>query len=145
MFDFVDDFCEQNDFAKTTIHSLIVVDGNERFTHPTDYVFETSAEDVGRFLSLVYQGKLVNQKASQEMYNLLSDQERTWKIPELLPDKAITANKTGEKDSFSHDAAIIKSPNCDYVLAVMSNSGSPYSADLFMQGLSLEIYNYLNP
>ncbi|HHT25270.1 MAG TPA: serine hydrolase [Clostridiaceae bacterium] len=145
MFDFVDDFCIQNNFSQTTIHALIFIDGNERFIYPTDHIFESSAEDVGHFLSMVYRGELVNQEASQKMYDLLLNQERTWKIPTLLPDKAITANKTGEKDSFSHDAAIIKSPNCDYVLAVLSNSADPYQADLFMQNLSLEIYNYLNP
>ncbi|NLM19928.1 MAG: hypothetical protein GX217_07940 [Clostridiaceae bacterium] len=145
MFDFVDEFCLENDFSQTTIHNLIVIDGYERFVYPTDYVFETSAEDVGRFLSMVYKGELVNKKASQKMYDLLSDQKRTWKIPELLPNRAITANKTGEKESFSHDAAIIKSPNCDYVLTIMTDSADPYQADLLMQDLSLKIFNYLNP
>ncbi|MGB4609211.1 MAG: serine hydrolase [Saccharofermentanales bacterium] len=145
MFDFVDDFCKQNNFTQTTIHNLIVITGYEYFIYPTDYVFETSAEDVGHFMSMVYQGKLVNPEASQKMYELLSGQERTWKIPALLPDKAITANKTGEKESFSHDAAIIKSPNCDYVLTIMTDSPDTYQANLLMQDLSLKIYNYLNP
>jgi len=145
MFDFVDDFCMQNNFNQTTIHSLMVINGNERLIYPTDYVFESSALDVGRFMSMVCRGELVNAEASQKMYELLSAQERTWKIPALLPNGAITANKTGELDSLSHDAAIIKSPNCDYVLTIMTDSPDAYQADLLMQDLSLEIYNYLNP
>lgn len=148
VFDYVDLFCEKYGFSNTTIHSLLYIDGNEYYRFASDYILETSVEDVGHLLDLIYNNELVSKEASQQMLHFLSMQERTWKIPALLPGEALTANKTGEAETFSHDAAIIVSPACDYVLVIMSDSASAnYGstlADNLIQELSLDIYNFLN-
>ena len=144
MFDWADQFCMEYDFDDTIIHNLYIIEGNETSLIQSDLVFETSALDVGNFLSLVYHENLVSQEASRTMYEILLRQERTGKIPFLLPDDAITANKTGELNFYSHDAAIICTPFCDYILVLMTDSTNmAYVADEIIRELSLDIYDYL--
>lgn len=144
MFDWADQFCIKYDFDDTIIHNLYLIEGNETSLIQSDFVFETSALDVGNLLSLVYHENLVSQEASRTMYEILLRQERTGKIPFLLPDDAITANKTGELDFYSHDAAIICTPFCDYILVLMTDSTNmAYVADEIIQELSRDIYDYL--
>lgn len=144
MFDWADQFCMEYDFDDTIIHNLYIIEGNETSLIQSDLVFETSALDVGNFLGLVYHENLVSQEASRTMYEILLRQERTGKIPFLLPDDAITANKTGELNFYSHDAAIICTPFCDYILVLMTDSTNmAYVADEIIRELSLDIYDYL--
>ena len=56
----------------------------------------TSASDCCRILTEIYKGNLVNQKASEEMLNLLKQQNLKGKIPSGLPNGIKTASKTGE-------------------------------------------------
>ena len=46
----------------------------------------TSVKDCGALLESIFKGECVSKEASEEMLNLLSNQENTWKIPEGLPD-----------------------------------------------------------
>lgn len=106
----------------------------------------TSPRDCGHILELIYKKELVNEAFSEEMLNLLKNQERTHKIPYPLPDDVATANKTGEMTSTENDAAIIFSPACDYILCVMSNNvNSNDKAISSIQTISQTVYNYFNP
>lgn len=49
---------------------------------------------------------MCQQRVSEEMLNLLSNQENTWKIPRTS-DGIKSANKTGETDQDQHDIAIV--------------------------------------
>lgn len=170
----LDDFCKKYDFKETVIHNFFVLQTSEHEflrNYLVDYNFWTSSHDVGRFLKLLAQGKLVSQEASSKMLEILSRQERLYKLPHLLPETAKVYSKTGEFNNYSHDAALISSPTCDYVLVVMSemplpekaapidglddeSEGDPEEtaydtilanpADQIMQKLSLDIYNFLN-
>ena len=42
----------------------------------------TSVKDCGTLLEKIYKGECVSKDASEEMLNLLSNQENTWKIPQ---------------------------------------------------------------
>lgn len=106
----------------------------------------TSPRDCGHILELIYKKELVNEAFSEEMLNLLKNQERTHKIPYPLPDDVVTANKTGEMTSTENDAAIIFSPVCDYILCVMSNNvNNNDKAISNIQTISQTVYNYFNP
>ena len=50
------------------------------------------------------------------MLNLLLAQERRYKIPAGLPSGVKSGNKTGETDSYQHDAAIVYGKKTDYVI-----------------------------
>lgn len=169
----LDEFCKKYAFKETVIHNYFILQPKEHEflrNYLVDYNFWTSSRDVGHFFKLLAQGKLVSKEASDQMLDILSRQERLSKLPHLLPETAKVYNKTGEFNNFSHDAALISSPNCDYILVVMSELPLPEKtypdpddegdggdsvevspdiilanpADQIMQSLSLDIYNYLN-
>ncbi len=141
----LDEFCAKYGFSDTIIHNLLQLPGDSYYRYPTDHVLVTSARDVGRFLDLVYRGEMINPEVSEEMLGRLRRQQRLGKIPALLPADAVTANKTGERDYYSHDSAIIVSPKADYVLVVMTDAApAGVMGDGYIQSLSLDIYNELN-
>lgn len=101
----------------------------------------TTAEDCGLLLEAVYDGTCVSEEASEQMLNLLLQQQRIGKIPAGVPEGTKTANKTGETDYSQHDAAIIFGPETDYIFCVMTyNAPGSISA---IQALSGLIYEYL--
>lgn len=106
----------------------------------------TSVEDVGHFLEAVYSGKCVSAEASAKMLELLKSQTFTQKIPAGVPDGIVTANKTGETEESCHDAAIVFSYECDYILVVMTESetGKSWGHDADIAELSKLVYNYFN-
>ncbi|WP_143516332.1 serine hydrolase [Pseudoscardovia radai] len=118
----VNAFAASQGFTDTTMSELIGLptgDPNRK---------QTSVNDVGRLLSMVYHGTLVNADASARMMALLQAQQLTGKIPAGVPAGTVTANKTGEITGVENDAAIIWTGGAtDYVLVIFS-SGVPDSA-----------------
>lgn len=112
----VNAFASSQGFADTTMSELIGLptgDPNRK---------QTSVNDVGRLLSMVYAGTLVNADASARMMTLLQAQQLTGKIPAGVPAGTVTANKTGEITGVENDAAIIWTGGAtDYVLVIFSS------------------------
>ena len=102
----------------------------------------TTVKDCGKLLERIYKGECVSREASEEMLNLLSNQENTTKIPEGVPADVKTANKTGETDENQHDIAIVYGPKTTYILCVMSEDSANAIANI--QSISKVVYNYLN-
>ena len=78
------------------------------------------------------------------MLNLLLAQERRYKIPAGLSSGVKSGNKTGETDSYQHDAAIVYGKKTDYVICVFSRTGSEGYAIPRIKSISGTVYNYLN-
>ncbi|MCF0132322.1 MAG: serine hydrolase [Blautia sp.] len=104
----------------------------------------TSPKDCGLFLERVYRGTNVNKECSSKMLKFLKAQQRRTKIPAGIPSGVVVANKTGEKDNYSHDAAIVYGPETDYVIVVMSQAPGAYGSDKNISALSRIVYKYLN-
>ena len=104
----------------------------------------TSVKDCGTLLEKIYKGECVSKEVSEEMLNLLSNQENTWKIPQGLPDGIKSANKTGETDQDQHDIAIVYGEKTTYILCVMSENCPESTAVTNIQNISKIVYNYLN-
>ena len=104
----------------------------------------TSVKDCGTLLEKIYKGECVSKDASEEMLNLLSNQENTWKIPQGLPDGIKSANKTGETDQDQHDIAIVYGEKTTYILCIMSEGCPEETAVTNIQKISKIVYNYLN-
>ena len=105
----------------------------------------TSVRDCALLLERIYNGVCVNREASQEMLNLLLNQEVTWKIPEGLKEGIVVANKTGETDTDQHDIAIVYGENSTYILCVMSeNCPDEDMAIDYIRYISKIVYSYLN-
>lgn len=100
---------------------------------------QTTAYDIALLLEKIYKGDFAN---SSKMIELLKQQTINGKIPKYLPDGIIIAHKTGELGAVSHDAAIIYTPNVDYIIVVMSNSNSKLGADERIANISRNVYGY---
>ena len=103
---------------------------------------QTTVTDCGKLLERIYRGECVSKEASEQMLNLLMNQQNTSKIPEGLGTSVPTANKTGETDEDQHDIAIVYGTKTTYILCVMSENAS--NAIDNIRSISRVVYNYLN-
>ena len=103
---------------------------------------QTTVIDCGKLLERIYRGECVSKEASEQMLNLLMNQQNTSKIPEGLGTSVPTANKTGETDEDQHDIAIVYGTKTTYILCVMSENAS--NAINNIRSISRVVYNYLN-
>ena len=127
--------------CQNTSHMSEIVDGGRITVLGRNH---TSPTDCGIILDHLYYGTLVSNETSAKMLSLLEKQERTWKIPAGVPDDVKTANKTGETDTTEGDAAIVYSPNCNYIICVIGN-GNVGSGIETIRHISEMTYNYFNP
>ncbi len=101
-----------------------------------------SPYDCGLLLEKIYNHTLVSPEYSEEMLSMLKNQKRRSKIPYLLPKNIVCANKTGETSVVESDVGIVYSPNCDYIICVISNYARTGINDI--RQISLMTYNYFN-
>lgn len=115
---------------------------NNGFTHSSvESTPSTSPRDIGIFFEKLYKGEIVDKDSSDQLLILLKSQRINDRIPKYLPDNVDTAHKTGELDTFKHDAGIVygKEP---YVLVVLTDTPNPQSAAELIATISKEVYNY---
>ena len=117
----VDQFCEEHGYHGVHLGRKFL----ENDPVDDNYI---SAGAVAGFLCDVYQGKLVNEEASEKMLTILKGQTVKGKIPAGLPEGYVSANKTGEMPEgyglgcIENDAAIIwPVQGKPYILVVLSN------------------------
>ena len=106
----------------------------------------TAAKEVGYVLESIYKGTYVSQTASQRLYDLMNQQAYVGKIPAGLPEGFESASKSGELSGIENDAAIIKGPDTDYVLVILSSDF--YYSDVAVEDIveiSAMCAHYLNP
>lgn len=105
----------------------------------------TTVTECGELLESIYRGKCVDEKASEEMLDILLNQKTTWKIPEGLDESIKVANKTGETDENQHDIGIIYGEKATYILCVMSQDiPDENTAINQIRDISATTYSYLN-
>ncbi len=104
----------------------------------------TTASDTAIFLEKLYDGKLANKVDTDLMIATLKNQQLNWKLPEYIPQSVAIAHKTGELDSFSHDAGIVYGPSGDYIIVVLSDSADPDLANERIALISKNVYHYFN-
>ena len=117
----VDRFCEEHGYRGVHLGRKFLE------SNPTDDNF-ISAQAVAKFLCDVYQGKLVNQEASEKMLTILKGQTVKTKIPSGLPEGYTSANKTGEMPEgyglgcIENDCAIVWPAQGEpYILVTLSS------------------------
>ena len=104
----------------------------------------TSVKDCGMLLERIYKGDCVSKEASEEMLNILLQQEVDWKIPSGLSSDIKVANKTGETDTSQHDIAIVYGEKTTYIFCVMSQNCPESTAIHNIRDLSRVAYYHLN-
>lgn len=98
--------------------------------------------DIEKFFDMLYKGEIVSPEYSQQMLDLLKQQQINDRIPKYLPQRTVVAHKTGELDGYKHDAGIVYTPKGDYIFVAMSNSNDPLSAAERIALLSKAVYDY---
>lgn len=143
---YINQWCKENGYTGTNQgHGLSPSSNNYGLKNGTGSNV-TSVADCGKFLESVYRGTCVSASASRKMLGYLKRQQRRSKIPAGVPGGVVVANKTGETNNYTHDAAIVYSKNAAYILVVMgSTPGSGWSSAGNITSLSRLAYNYLNP
>lgn len=138
--DVVNDFIQRHGFTNTeqvngiADPSLWVSDGR---------VNMTSAADCGRFLEMIYHRELVSHFASFRFETLLNKQQVNYKIPAALPEGTHISHKTGEVNDTENDAAIIYTPNGDYIFSILStNLTDTGTAVDHIHEITELVYNY---
>ncbi len=98
--------------------------------------------DIALFLEKLYFGELADEKNTNEMIDLLKRQTLNNKLPKYLPQNLSIAHKTGEIESFSHDAGIVYTEKGDYIIVVMTESDDPADAKRYISQISKTVFDY---
>ena len=89
-------------------------------TDMSNPIQHTSAQDVAKLFSLLYTGQLESSDSSAQFISLLKAQRVNNRLPQGLPSGTVMAHKTGDLDSYFHDAGIVYGPKSNYLIVVMS-------------------------
>lgn len=104
---------------------------------------KTTALDILKFFEKLYKEELGNPDSTKKMLVLLKDQQLNDKIPKKLPVGTIIAHKTGEIDSFSHDAGIIYTPKGNYILVILTDTPTSQVTEDKIADISKSFYNFV--
>ena len=102
----------------------------------------TSVADCCTLLEKLWRSNFVSAEASALTLEALKAQLRREKIPAVLPDEVVCANKTGELDGVENDAAIVMLPDGRaYALCVMvqTDIGNGNAME-FIRSVSAAVY-----
>lgn len=103
----------------------------------------TTAMDIGLFFEKLHNGELNTPENTSKMLSILKSQRLNQKIPKYLPKNIQIAHKTGELDTYTHDAGIVYAPNGEYILVVLTDSQNPAQAQERISEISKNVYKYL--
>lgn len=140
----VTEFCEKHGYQDSGMGRLLL--------HSNEFGDNyTSVTDAGHFLKEIYDslhgGEEKELTHTEDMFNLLSQQQTRYKIPSKLPENVKVANKTGELSDVENDAAILYDTpeENDLVIVFMSDGlNDVYQAHDTIGTLSRYIYDYYN-
>lgn len=99
--------------------------------------------ELGMLLEQVYRGTFVNEDVSEKILNVLLEQQCRWKIPAYIEEKCPVANKTGEADDITGDAALILGEH-PFILVTIFNETSVPESDEWIRHFARDIYNEKN-
>lgn len=100
----------------------------------------TTAEDIALLYTLMLRGEIIAPTVSQEMLDLLAQQEINDRIPAYLPSGTVVAHKTGNLDNLIHDAGIIYAPAGPIIVAVFTEDMEEGTAIDLIAQIALAAY-----
>lgn len=104
----------------------------------------STPNDIALFLEKLYKGDLIDQGKSQEMIELLKRQQINNKLPKNIEGNIVVAHKTGELESFSHDAGVFFTDRGDYIIVIMSETDNQRQANETIARISKAVYDYFS-
>ena len=82
----------------------------------------TTPADIATFFMMLEEGNIVSADTSQEMVDLLKQQEINDRLPFLLPAGTACAHKTGDLDGVVHDAGVVFGDQGPIIVAALSEA-----------------------
>lgn len=105
----------------------------------------TTPSDIATFFMMLEEGNIVSADTSQEMVDLLKQQEINDRLPFLLPPGTACAHKTGDLDGVVHDAGVVFGDQGPIIVAALSEAvPDPIHAAGVIQRLGLIAYGDFN-
>src|SRR5207249_11542236 len=105
---------------------------------------EVTANGLLKLLRLVAEGKAYSKQSSEEMLNIMLEQQYRSGIPAGLPKAARVAHKTGNISTVHHDAGIVfLEDRKPYVLVILTQFGSETGRTTAVADVSRDIYECL--
>ncbi len=105
---------------------------------------EVTANGLLKLLRLIAEGKAYSKTASDEMLNIMLDQQYRSGIPAGLPKAARVAHKTGNISTVHHDAGIVYLDGREpYVLVILTQFGADSPRGTAVAEVSRDIFSTL--
>lgn len=106
----------------------------------------TTAHDEAVIYERLAMGNAVSKEASEEMIEILKQQEFNEMIPAQLPEEVQVAHKTGWITGVNHDCGIVILPDGRKYVLVMLSKNAPNREQVLttFAGISRTIYDFLN-
>lgn len=110
----------------------------------------TSARDMVKLAELLYNKKLVSEKASAQMLEHMFACEDKLKVPRNLPDGTKVAHKTGSVNLTRTDAGVMETPAGPIAFCILTNNnkdqswGDKNEGDLLCSTIGKAAYDYFN-
>jgi beta-lactamase class A len=105
---------------------------------------EVTANGLLKLLRLVADGKAYSKQSSDEMLNIMLEQQHRSGIPAGLPKAARVAHKTGNISTVHHDAGIVFLEDRKlYVLVILTQFGAETERGTAVAEVSRDIHNTL--
>ena len=98
--------------------------GSELYLCGTEENDQTSPADMAKILKLLAKKRLVSERASGEMLDILCRCRTNSRIPRHLPPGLKIAHKTGSLDRVANDVGIVYGKKKNYVLALFYNGNA---------------------
>lgn len=95
--------------------------------------------DIGRLLTLLWEGKVVSADASRKMLDILKLQQIEYKMGGMLPETVPVAHKTGEDTGITHDAGIVYAAR-PFVLCFASEDTDTAETRQFISHATYAVY-----
>src|SRR6266699_3937253 len=103
---------------------------------------EVTANGLLKLLRLIADGKAYSKKSSDEMLNIMLEQQYRSGIPAGLPKAARVAHKTGNISTVHHDAGIVfVEDRKPYLLVILTQLGAETARGTAVADVSRDIYN----
>ncbi len=145
---YITEWCHENGYTHTYQNHGLTPSTNAEGLATSDEPNQTCVSDVGHMLEDIYNGTCVSESACERMLDLLFNQHWRTKIPMGIPydPNVKIGNKTGDTYDVSHDAAIVYTPDGDYVLVLMAEAESiSFDLDMYFWEISRLVYDFIYP
>ncbi|WP_168190132.1 serine hydrolase [Caloramator sp. E03] len=104
---------------------------------------KTTSKDLTHFMELLYKGRIVDEKSSKTMIDIMKHQLDSSMMRYFIPEEIEVANKTGELDGIDNDTGIVYLNKGDYIFTMMTRDAkSNNEARFAIAQVSKIVYEY---